>query len=78
MPRAALMTTGKLAAALQRAVLAVDPGAAERRKQRAEKDARVEAWAEPGMPLARYPAGTWGPSEANQLIEREGRHWRTP
>jgi glucose-6-phosphate 1-dehydrogenase len=38
----------------------------------------LEAWAEPGMPLARYPAGTWGPSEADQLIEREGRHWRTP
>jgi glucose-6-phosphate 1-dehydrogenase len=38
----------------------------------------LEAWGEPGMPLARYPDGTWGPSEADQLIEREGRHWRTP
>jgi hypothetical protein len=52
MPRAADMTTGKLAAALQRAVLAVDPGAAQRRKERAEKDARVEAWGEPGRGTA--------------------------
>jgi glucose-6-phosphate 1-dehydrogenase len=41
-------------------------------------DPLLEAWAEPGTPLARYPAGTWGPSEADQLMEREGRHWRTP
>jgi hypothetical protein len=52
MPRAPLLTTGKLAAALQRAVLAVDPGAAQRRKRQAEKDARVEAWAEPGRGTA--------------------------
>jgi glucose-6-phosphate 1-dehydrogenase len=38
----------------------------------------LEAWADPGTPLARYAAGTWGPSEADELIEREGRHWRTP
>jgi hypothetical protein len=41
------MTTGQLAAACQRAVLAHDPQAAARRKQRAERDARVECWAEP-------------------------------
>ena len=52
MPRAGEMTTGQLAARLQRAVHAVDPAAAERRKQRAEKDARVEAWAEPGRGTA--------------------------
>ena len=23
-----------------------------------------------------YPAGTWGPKEAEQLIRREGRRWR--
>ena len=23
-----------------------------------------------------YEAGTWGPSEAEQLIERDGRQWR--
>jgi len=45
--RAGAMTTGRLAAACQRAVLAHDPQAAARRKERAEKDARVECWAEP-------------------------------
>jgi glucose-6-phosphate 1-dehydrogenase len=25
-----------------------------------------------------YPAGTWGPKEANDLIERDGREWRRP
>jgi hypothetical protein len=52
MPRAADLTTGKLAAALQRAVRAVDPAAAQRRTERAEKDARVEAWGEPGRGTA--------------------------
>ncbi len=45
--RAGAMTTGQLAAACQRAVLACDPQAAARRKAKAEKDARVECWAEP-------------------------------
>jgi hypothetical protein len=52
MPRAADLTTGQLTAALQRAVLAVDAGAAERRKERAEKEGRVEAWTEPGRGTA--------------------------
>jgi len=26
--------------------------------------------------LASYPAGTDGPEEANQLVERDGRSWR--
>ncbi len=25
-----------------------------------------------------YAAGTWGPKEADQLLERDGRHWRKP
>jgi hypothetical protein len=45
-PRAAAMTTGQLRAACQRAILAHDPQAAQRRRERAEKDARVECWAE--------------------------------
>jgi glucose-6-phosphate 1-dehydrogenase len=28
--------------------------------------------------LPTYPAGTWGPKEAEALIERDGRHWRRP
>jgi hypothetical protein len=45
--RAGAMTTGRLAAASQRAVLAHDPQAAARRQERAERQARVECWAEP-------------------------------
>ena len=52
MPRAPGLTTGQLAYALQRAVAAVDPAAAERRKKRAEQDARVEVWMEPGRGTA--------------------------
>jgi len=52
MPRAPELTTGQLACALQRAVAAVDPAAAERRKKRSEQDARVEAWTEPGRGTA--------------------------
>jgi glucose-6-phosphate 1-dehydrogenase len=28
--------------------------------------------------LATYEAGTWGPREADELLEREGRRWRRP
>ncbi len=52
MPRAGEMTTGQLASALQKAVAAVDPAAAERRKKRAQADARVEVWLEPGRGTA--------------------------
>ena len=42
-------------------------------------DPILTAWAEEDAPpLAFYPAGTWGPKEADQLIEQEGRQWRTP
>ena len=36
----------------------------------------LEAWAEGSAPLARYAAGTWGPREAQRLIESTGRRWR--
>ncbi|MBO0819119.1 MAG: DUF222 domain-containing protein, partial [Actinobacteria bacterium] len=39
-------TTGQLRAATHRAVMAADPSAARRRKERAQQDARVERWAE--------------------------------
>ena len=41
-------------------------------------DPILEAWSEDAEPLAPYAAGTWGPSEADRLIERDGRRWRTP
>jgi len=37
-----------------------------------------EAWKDPAFPLARYEAGTWGPTEADRLLQRNGRQWRTP
>jgi hypothetical protein len=40
-------TTGQLRAALRRAVLAADPGAADRRRREARKDAEVQSWDEP-------------------------------
>jgi glucose-6-phosphate 1-dehydrogenase len=29
-------------------------------------------------PLADYPAGSWGPGEADLLLQRDGRQWRNP
>ena len=44
--QAAGWTTGQLRAALARAVLAADPGAAQRRRKQARTDTRVEVWRE--------------------------------
>jgi glucose-6-phosphate 1-dehydrogenase len=42
-------------------------------------DPILAAWtAAPEEGLASYPAGTWGPAEADRLLEREGRAWRRP
>jgi glucose-6-phosphate 1-dehydrogenase len=41
-------------------------------------DPILTAWASRDTPLARYPAGTWGPKQADQLLARGGRRWRTP
>ena len=38
----------------------------------------LEAWSSGSAPLARYAAGTWGPAEADRLLARDARHWRTP
>ncbi|MET8248887.1 glucose-6-phosphate dehydrogenase [Streptomyces sp. NPDC005202] len=38
----------------------------------------IEAhWDEHGRP-AQYPAGTWGPREADEMLARDGRSWRRP
>ncbi|HZF92225.1 glucose-6-phosphate dehydrogenase [Streptomyces sp.] len=36
-----------------------------------------EYWDKNGKP-ARYQAGTWGPVEADEMLERDGRSWRRP
>jgi glucose-6-phosphate 1-dehydrogenase len=38
----------------------------------------LSTWEEGQTPLAGYAAGTWGPRQADQLIERDGRQWRAP
>ena len=45
--RAPGQTTGQLRASARRAVLAADPAAAVRHREKAEKEARVEVWSEP-------------------------------
>jgi len=59
--RAEHQTTGQLRASLQRAVIAVDPAAAERRREEAERNARVELSGDPegtGSLAGRFlPAG---------------------
>ena len=37
----------------------------------------LDRWAEQkDAPIPRYPAGDWGPPEADRLIESTGRRWR--
>ena len=38
----------------------------------------LDAWAEDPTPPAGYEAGTWGPPEADRLLEAGGHHWRRP
>ena len=37
----------------------------------------MHAWSESGE-ISTYPAGSWGPEEADDLLERDGREWRRP
>ena len=38
----------------------------------------LDRWSEAGpVVLPAYPSGSWGPAEADRLIEQTGRHWRT-
>jgi glucose-6-phosphate 1-dehydrogenase len=30
------------------------------------------------LKLPKYAAGTWGPKEADELLEKDGLHWRNP
>ena len=47
LPDAPGQTTGELRQAVKKAILALDPDAVRRRRQEAEKRARVEAWTDP-------------------------------
>ena len=39
-------------------------------------DATVAAWARDRPAFPNYPAGTWGPPTADELLHRDGRSWR--
>ena len=42
-------------------------------------DSITNAWEKmPSSTVYPYKAGTWGPSEADELIEKDGRHWDNP
>jgi glucose-6-phosphate 1-dehydrogenase len=38
----------------------------------------IERWKNPAPNFPNYEAGTWGPKEADDFIERDGRRWRRP
>jgi len=38
----------------------------------------LEHWEQSPLDPAAYAAGSWGPSEAEGLLERDGRKWRRP
>jgi glucose-6-phosphate 1-dehydrogenase len=39
-------------------------------------DAIVAGWQRDRPSFPNYPAGTWGPSGADDLVHRDGRSWR--
>jgi glucose-6-phosphate 1-dehydrogenase len=42
-------------------------------------DAILEGWShDQGTPPVVYESGTWGPAEADEFMERDGRQWRRP
>ena len=41
-------------------------------------DPILEGFAQGDVPVSMYPAGSWGPSEADVLLDLEGHRWRTP
>ena len=40
-------------------------------------DPVLDEWASRGRPET-YAAGTWGPSSADKMLQRDGRSWRRP
>src|ERR1700733_2614731 len=74
-PDAGDMTTGRLARALAHAVKAHDPQAAARRREKAQKDARVEVWAEPSgtAALAGRDLPPAGVIEATKSLDADAR-----
>jgi glucose-6-phosphate 1-dehydrogenase len=38
----------------------------------------IDVWASRTFDFPNYPAGTWGPNEADQMLARHGHSWRIP
>ena len=41
-------------------------------------DPVIDYWSRTRTPPQTYPAGTWGPPEADEMMRRDGREWRLP
>jgi glucose-6-phosphate 1-dehydrogenase len=41
-------------------------------------DPLLAAFSDPDFAIAQYNSGTWGPAEADRLVDRNGHRWRTP
>jgi glucose-6-phosphate 1-dehydrogenase len=41
-------------------------------------DPILNVWRGPGPAFPNYAAGSWGPRESDELLERDERHWRKP
>jgi glucose-6-phosphate 1-dehydrogenase len=41
-------------------------------------DGIIESWDQAGMKVQKYVAGTWGPTDAVRLLDRDNREWREP
>jgi glucose-6-phosphate 1-dehydrogenase len=41
-------------------------------------DPILNAWRDTKASFPNYAAGSWGPRESDELLERDGRHWRKP
>jgi glucose-6-phosphate 1-dehydrogenase len=38
----------------------------------------LEVWRNTKFDFPNYAAGTWGPRAADEMVERQGHHWRVP
>jgi len=41
-------------------------------------DGIIEGWKSTKMPVQKYVAGTWGPTDSVRLLDRDNREWRQP
>ena len=41
-------------------------------------DGIIDSWEQTAMPVQPYVAGTWGPTDAVRLLDRDDRQWCQP